>query len=570
MKVELNLARESLTLRLEGNDAVSTREVQSALRAGGVAFVTLDARGVWQIGSAQITALQSALSTFSPEWSPPAEKRLAIVHEDALSREGILPAGSLESKRGFLPGNGLQITPYDEQIEAASYMAASGVRRFALFWKPGTGKTGALIAAAYDLLLNKIVGGVLVVAERPTAIHSPWVTELNAWLPEGFRSGSSFVPIQGDKRRRLQLYLEDPTWALIHYGLMETDRSAIKAWADRNSSLEPPIIIFDESDLIKNPDANRSRAAMDIRKEFGRCWIASGTPAPNSPADYEHQMSVLCGYPVGLRLGGNREEDALVVIHELTRGVYYLQQENPRKMPETIYPVVVPLTDTQRSLYERLARGLLSDLESMDDQAFNHARASVMARRMDLFRVCSDPAHESLVDFDFTPSAKTLRIDDLLDEILADPQEKVVIWSRFRDTAKNLFERYKQKWGASLLIGGGEGRPEDLFQPECRLMIAVISMGASSISLTAASNAIYESLDEVSRNFSQSLARINRTGQSKDCRYWILVSDDTIEQGQLERTMGKVELSEEVLEEIGGSGRAELIEQLKRSLATSE
>ena len=70
---------------------------------------------------------------------------------------------------------------------------------------------------------------------------------------------------------------------------------------------------------------------MAIRQECGRCWIASGTPAPNSPSDYEHQLSVLSGYPVGLHLSGDRKQDALVVVHELERGFYYLQARKPQK-----------------------------------------------------------------------------------------------------------------------------------------------------------------------------------------------------------------------------------------------
>ena len=80
-------------------------------------------------------------------------------------------------------------------------------------------------------------------------------------------------------------------------------------------------------------------------------------------------------------------------------------------------------------------------------------------------------------------------------------------------------------------------------------------MGASSIDLTAASNAIYESLDDVSRNFTQSMARINRTGQTRDCKYWFLVAKNTIEEDLFENTMAKMQVSEEVLEEIGRPGR---------------
>ena len=129
-----------------------------------------------------------------------------------------------------------------------------------------------------------------------------------------------------------------------------------------------------------------------------------------------------------------------------------------------------------------------------------------------------------------------------------------------------LHDRYRASYGAALLIGGGDGSPADLTQPECRLLVATIQVGASSIDLTAASNAIYESLDDVSRNFTQSMARINRTGQTRDCKYWFLVAKDTIEEDLFENTMAKMRVSEEVLSEIGKAGRAQMIELLRRTL----
>ena len=49
----------------------------------------------------------------------------------------------------------LGMEPYEEQWEAAELMSAPEVRRFALFWKPGSGKTGAMITAAHELLSRR-------------------------------------------------------------------------------------------------------------------------------------------------------------------------------------------------------------------------------------------------------------------------------------------------------------------------------------------------------------------------------------------------------------------------------
>ena len=556
MKVSLNVRRETLEVRLEAEDGLSPRDIQRALRTARVQFSTLSSRGHWVVNSQDVQQVVGALEQFAPVWDARVRERLAHIQEDNRLRE-VVEGQTSRLYRHLESSASLGLKPFEEQREAAELMSAPGVRRFALFWKPGSGKTGAMIAAAHELLSREVVNGVLVVAERPLAIKTPWRAELAQWLPDS-EVENKVAAVSGTKQQRLAVYQSNPRWLIVHYGQLARDQYAIRSWAQRNEGVERPVIIFDESDLIKNSAAQRSKAAMSIRQECGRCWIASGTPAPNSPSDYEHQLAVLSGYPVGLALTGDRTQDALVVVHELEKGFHYLQRENPRKMPEVATPVYVDLSPPQRYEYDRLAREFLSELEVMDDRTYASKLGHVMSRRMSLLRLCSDPGHRSLPSPVFDPPAKLIQLDSLLETILTDPNAKAVVWTRFRDTAFMLHDRYGDPYGAALMIGGGEGSPADLAQPECRLLVATIQVGASSIDLTAASNAIYESLDDVSRNFTQSMARINRTGQTRDCKYWFLVTRDSMEEDLFENTMAKMQVSEEVLEEIGKPGRAQI------------
>ena len=567
MKVSLNIRRETVDIQMESKDGVSPRTIQSSLRNAGVPFTTIQSTGHWQVPSQSIEELSIALTEFNPSWEQRSEERLLHVREDnRLRRISSGYAPNVDHRLRFAAELGL--TLYNEQVEAAQLMSAPLIRRFALFWKPGSGKTGALIAAGHELLMRGLVKGVLVVAERPLAMQAPWLAELGRWLPPASFEGQIAL-VQGSKRERVATYLSDPSWVIVHYGVLDRDQYAIRSWAERNQGVERPIIIFDESDLIKNPNARRSRAAMAIRQECGRCWIASGTPAPNAPSDYENQLSILAGYPVGLPLTGDRTQDATVVVHELEQGVFYLQRDNPRRTPEVTTPLYIDLSPPQRQEYDRLASDLLSELEDMDDQTYNREIAHVMSRRMRLLRLCSDPGHDSLPSPVFDTPPKWPRLDSLLEAIMRDPDEKAVIWTRFRGTALALHQRYREAYGAALMIGGGEGTPRDLDRAHCRLLVATMQVGSSSIDLTAARNAIYESIDDVSRNFVQSMARINRTGQTRDCKYWFLIAAKTVEEDQFENTIAKVQLSEDVLDEIGRPGRSQMISMLKRSLGVN-
>ena len=565
MIISINAVREILEIRLGPNDSLSARTIQSRLRNGKIPFSTVRFSGHWSVDAGHIVNLAQTLESFNPVWDAAALDRLHQVQHDLmldLVSQGFAPALSHQLRHV----GELGLSPYPEQFDAATMMSAPTVRRFALFWKPGSGKTGAMISAAHELLSNGTVGGVMVVAERPLAIQNPWVKELGVWLPQ--RAACADVSaVSGNRAARIKAYQEDSRWAIVHYGILDRDQFAIREWAARRRKVERPILIFDESDFIKNSGSQRSRAAIAIRPEFGRCWIASGTPAPNSPSDYEHQLTVVSGYPIDLGLTGDRPQDALTVVHELQRGFYYLQRENPRKMPETITPVSVQLSGPQREEYDRIAGILLSDLQEMDDATFAAQYTSIMARRMALLRLCSDPGHDQLPNPIYDSPSKWSPIDDLLESILRTPDEKTVIWTRFRSTAISLHKRYASMYGAALMIGGGEGSPRDLYRPECRLLVATIQVGASSIDLTAARNAIYESIDDVSRNLTQSLARINRTGQIKDCRYWFLVTKKSVEEDLFDNSMAKMQLADEVLSEIGKPGRSEMIDLLRRNIA---
>ena len=564
MNISINAIREILEIRLDAADSVSAKAIQSRLRDFRIPFDTIRSSGHWSVDTGHIVKVARSLESWKPVWETPALERLHQFQQDLkLDRvsEGMSPSLSHELQHV----SELQLSLYPEQIEAATMMSAPTVRRFALFWKPGSGKTGAMISAAHELLSTGIVGGVMIVAERPLAIQNPWVRELAKWLPQRLSSGDVSA-VSGPRAARVEAYQGHSRWAIVHYGILDRDQFAIREWAARRRQVERPILIFDESDFIKNPRSNRSRAATAIRSAFGRCWIASGTPAPNSPTDYEHQLTVVSGYPINLGLSGDRSQDALTVVHELQRGFYYLQRENPRKMPETIKPVSIELSDPQREEYDRIAGSLLSDLQEMDDATFAVEYTNIMARRMALLRLCSDPGHDQLPSPIFDEPSKWLPIDELLESILRTSNEKAVIWTRFRSTAIALQTRYASKYGAALMIGGGEGSPRDLFRPECRVLVATIQVGASSIDLTPARNAIYESIDDVSRNLTQSMARINRTGQTRDCRYWFLIANKTVEEDLFDNSMAKMQLADEVLSEIGKPGRSQLIEMLRRNL----
>ena len=139
MKVTLNIKRETIEVRLEPEDGLSTRVVQRTLRNAAVQFSAISSTGRWEIQSRYIEQLARTLGQFSPSWDARALERLTHLREDRRVNEIVAgQASRLNHRLDSAASLGLKL--YDEQREAAEFMSAPEVRRFALFWKPGSGK----------------------------------------------------------------------------------------------------------------------------------------------------------------------------------------------------------------------------------------------------------------------------------------------------------------------------------------------------------------------------------------------------------------------------------------------
>lgn len=191
----------------------------------------------------------------------------------------------------------MKTAPMDHQREALARM--EGREHFALFMDMGTGKTWTFLADLERLYCAGKTEGALVVA--PKGVHTNWVRRE---IPEhlscphisvAFRSGAgkresaSFLKVLEPRRdgevpklRILAMNIDAITHAK-GYDLAAKFLRAVKR----------PMMIIDESDLIKNPRSARTKAAMKLGRLAAWRRIGTGTPTPNSPLDVFSQMEFL-------------------------------------------------------------------------------------------------------------------------------------------------------------------------------------------------------------------------------------------------------------------------------------
>jgi SNF2 family DNA or RNA helicase len=374
---------------------------------------------------------------------------------------------------------------------------------------------------------------------------------------------------------------------------------------DRMVSIPWDYVACDEAHQIKTLDTKRTKATVQFireaktaKKEKIVLYLATGTPISESPLDaysvlslgakeqlpkqyskFENhfaikqrkemngkQWSETAGYK---NLGELKQMLHRVMIRRLKSDIKGM----PEKLQEFRY---VQMNGAQKALYDDIKKGVYDSF--IQDPNDKLSIAFAMTKCIRLRQVLN---HPSLVEKE-GDSAKHKACDDILEEIMQNPLQKVVIWSEFREGVDLLAERYRQKYGTIKLIGGTS--QEELAywsknwdtMPE-RVAIGIPLFGGTGVNfLGRCRYAIYMEPPFSTILFRQSIDRIHRrTGPIVTEIDKIKSSPATIIFLQVEKTID--ELVYKILERKGALvdalliederlielGRAELLEYLK-------
>jgi SWI/SNF-related matrix-associated actin-dependent regulator 1 of chromatin subfamily A len=147
---------------------------------------------------------------------------------------------------------------FPHQQEAKEFLLSK--RRAILADQPRVGKTLPTAAAALDHLPALIV--------CPAIAKTVWESAFNALAPD------VTVEVISGKRQAAEPQTAQIT--IINYDVLQYGVTNV----DRYSTL-----VLDECHRIKNPKAQRTKAAMIAMKEINRVYALSGTPIPNRPIE---------------------------------------------------------------------------------------------------------------------------------------------------------------------------------------------------------------------------------------------------------------------------------------------
>lgn len=487
-----------------------------------------DAQGFWKGGAAydelinaihsvpeQVTVLSDALEFI--DWE--LERQRMARREVELLAEVENP----ESEFRRL----LKVPLFDFQWRGAIFLACRG--RCILGDDMGLGKTIQTLAAVEILVRERGIERVLVVA--PASVKYQWETEIRKFTD---RPVQVIEGLQDERRRQ---YAQYTFYRLVNYEQVLRDGDALNAWS-------PDLIVLDEAQRIKNWESKLSRSVKKLRSRYA--IVLTGTPLENrleelynivqfvddrrlGPAFqflHEHRVLDDSGRLLGYRnLHKVREKLEPILLRRTRADV--LQQLPVRT--ETTW--LVELSDEQRRLYDEqrvalarlLQKKILTDLD----------RQRVLACLASLRMACGSTY---LLDKTSDVSPKLDEFTQRLQELLEDPQRKIVVFSQWEMLLDRASQRLRLLNVPHSFLHGRVPAKErrrllDRFREDSdsRVLLST-DTGGTGLNLQVADTVINLEVPWNPAVLDQRIARVHRMGQSRPVQVLNFVARNTIEE----------------------------------------
>jgi superfamily II DNA or RNA helicase len=333
------------------------------------------------------------------------------------------------------------------------------------------------------------------------------------------------------------------------------------------------LAILDEAQAIKSPGAKQTRAVKQI--EATARIALTGTPVENRLGDlwsiFDFINPGLLGSPKAFSTFAKRlsamPQNPYGPLRSLVRPYILRRLKTDRSViddlpDKTEVKAYCSLTRKQASLYQQAVTDLRRDLQKADGMK---RRGVVLASLMRFKQICNHPSQwlgdNSWAEAD---SGKLVRLRELA-EVMAEKQEKVLVFTQFRETTAPLASFLTSVFGRAGLVLHGETAVAkrrslvDRFQEDERVPFFVISLkaGGAGLNLTAASQVIHFDRWWNPAVENQATDRAFRIGQTRNLLVHKFVCRGTVEEKIDELIDSKRRLSDDLL---GGGGEALLTE----------
>ena len=399
--------------------------------------------------------------------------------------------------------------------------------RFLFAWEPGLGKSRIMVETIKE-------SGVRALITAPLA-----VVDL-VWIKEEFRKWAPDLEVinlwEYDK--------EDRNAASRRGDVVVSNYETLRISEKDIDYSGFGIFVCDESSKLKGRTTAIAKTVTRFGRKIPRCYLLSGTPAPNNELEYFPQVDLVAPGLLGSSYWAfrvtyfypalkdpkshmvwkwaMRPEMREQFIRKLATVSQFLSKKDCLDLPEkTFMRRQVFLSAPEWAAYEKLRRDLVIQFTDATILAGN-----TLVLLMKLRQLTSGFSHvlEERPPVRFGNS-KGKAVVELLEEIGRDKQ--VVLWINFREEARHILEAISTLGPAARFDGetpttDRAGILSKWRSGEIRYLVCHPAAAGHGLTLTEASHAIYVSLSHSLELFLQSQDRIHRISQNNPCTYHIL------------------------------------------------
>jgi superfamily II DNA or RNA helicase len=431
----------------------------------------------------------------------------------------------------------------------------------------GLGKTAQTIAhIILEHQEGRLTDPALVVV--PTSLVPNWAAELARFAPH-----LRLVIMHGLERHERWETVAAAQVVVTTYAILARDLAAMTAqhWS---------IVVLDEAQAIKNPDAKATRAACSLDSDQRICL--SGTPVENNLgelwAQFAFMMPGLLGdrksFQKRYRTPIEKRGDGIRAAQFSRRIRPFLLRRTKAEVASDLPPKTevvrrVELDAAQRNLYEAIRLSVNETVRAaIAASGLARSRITVLDALLKLRQVCCDPR---LVKLEaaraVTESTKLAELIEMLQEMVPEGR-RVLVFSQFT----SMLDLIKPELDAAgiryvELTGSTHDRetPVRQFQAgEVPVFLLSLKAGGRGLNLTAADTVIHYDPWWNPAAEAQATDRAHRIGQDKPVFVYKLIAEGTVEDKIIELQRRKTSLADAIINggDLAGALEAEDLDYL--------
>lgn len=368
---------------------------------------------------------------------------------------------------------------------------------------------------------------------------------------------------------------------MIHVAGIESLSSSVRLYTELLSEMtSKTMLIVDESNLVKNRLAIRSRRIVALAEHCKYRMILNGTPISRNETDLFNQWYILdwrvLGYQSYYAFAANHVEYDDVT-HRIRRTLntdylvskiapysYQVKRSECVKLPDKEYLTWYwDMTSEQEAEYERVANILLMDVDELLPSTiyrmFSGLQEVISGRYVDV-----DTAH-------FTTAQMFPKIDDnphiiALNQLLQKHiwEDKAIIFCKYTHEIDDVLSLLKREYGAGSAVSmyGEDSFKKrqaniELFRTSAQFLVANKSCAGYGLNLQFCHNVVYYSNDWDYATRIQSEDRVHRIGQSETVKIYDMVCDNSLDVRIAACLQRKEMLLDSIKRELKNSGAEE-------------